>query len=82
MLRRYNQVYDIDSDILEYLSSILQELFTQDTLTNDEEEVVFIKNSFLSQFQPKFKDLIQDCGQMISVLLTKYCRMKMSYTEF
>ena len=61
VLSCYSSRYAIDRKVVGYLTDILENLFDRDQFTNDEEKVTFMKKTFLSQFQPKFKDLIQKC---------------------
>ena len=62
LIEYYSTVYGISYATIDRVTNILQKLFDKDQLgINDEEKFAFIKNIFISEFQPTFTELIQQC---------------------
>ena len=63
ILSYYDTIYSSDQHIIHNLSDILQNLIDRTQSFDDEnDKLSFVKKSFISQFQPKFQELINGCG--------------------
>lgn len=63
VIEHYQAIYAVDCDKLADLTDILHKLVdkNQSTKYDNKQRIRFIKKSFISQFQPKFNELIKEC---------------------
>ena len=62
LIAYYRKVYGLSNDIIDDITDNLQTLFEKDHLViNSEEKFEFVEDIFISEFQPTFNEIIQQC---------------------